>query len=260
MLVNDKLSAQGVIKVQAPELGAMDLDFKPAMINSPICLTSLCAGIEKTREARILLYGPPGTGKTRFGKWLADSLSIPHMIVKPSDLLGSYVGESERHIAKAFATASCENALLQFDECDTFLMDRRNAKQNWESSLTATMLLEMERYRGIFIASTNLLDGIDDAAKRRFDMTIKFDYMVADKAWEMFLHTCTKLGLIVENFDLHKRLDQLVNLTPGDFEQVCRQARFLPLQSAQEVLNNLSNTVAAKKSTGSRHIGFLEAN
>jgi hypothetical protein len=23
-------------------------------------------------------------------------------------------------------------------------------------------------------------------------MTIKFDYMVADKAWEMFLHTCTK--------------------------------------------------------------------
>lgn len=260
MLVNDKLSAQGAIKVQTPEYGAMDLDFRPAMINSPICLTSLCAGIERTREARILLYGPPGTGKTRFGKWLADSLSMAHMIVKPSDLLGSYVGESERHIVKAFATASFENALLQFDECDTFLMDRRNAKHNWESSLTATMLLEMECYRGVFIASTNLMDGIDDAAKRRFDMTIKFDYMVADKAWEMFLHTCTKLGLILENFGLRKQLDQLTNLTPGDFEQVCRQSRFLPLRSAQEVINHLSNAVAAKKCTRSRHIGFLDAN
>lgn len=258
MLVNDKLTAQGVMKVQSVSMGAMDLDFEPSMVNSPVCLSSLCAGVHKTREARMLLYGPPGTGKTRFGKWLADSLAIPHMVIKPSDLLGSYVGESERQIAKAFAMATRENAVLQFDECDTFLMDRRQAKQNWESSITATMLLEMESYQGIFIASTNLMEGIDDAAMRRFDMSIKFDFMQADKAWEMFQLTCQKLGLSWQDPHIREQFSQVSYLTPGDFEQACRQARFLPLTSAQALIQALVSAVAVKKcAASSRQIGFL---
>lgn len=258
MLVNDKLTAQGVMKVESSSMGAMDLGFEPSMVNAPVCLSSLCAGIQKTREARMLLYGPPGTGKTRFGKWLAENLAIPHMVIKPSDLLGSYVGESERHIARAFAMAKRENAILQFDECDTFLMDRRQAKQNWESSITATMLLEMESYHGIFIASTNLMEGIDDAAMRRFDMSIKFDFMQADKAWEMFQLTCNKLGLGKPNQVTREQFSKLSHLTPGDFEQACRQARFLPPQSAQALIGLLSVSIAAKKCASTpRQIGFL---
>lgn len=37
------------------------------------------------------------------------------------------------------------------------------------------MLTQMERFEGIFIASTNLVDRIDEAARRRFDMVLRFD-------------------------------------------------------------------------------------
>lgn len=258
MLVNDKLNAQGALQVQSPDYGAMGIGFKPAMVNSPVCLETLRSGVEQTREARLLLNGPPGTGKTNFGKWLADSLAMPHIVLKPANLLGSLVGESERLITKAFELASRENALLQFDECDTFLMDRRKAKQSWESSLTATMLLEMERFKGVFIASTNLIEGIDDAAARRFDITLKFDFMLADKAWEMFEITCQKMGFDPSADSLREQIQNLQFLTPGDFEQVCRQARFLPPTSAHDVFLKLAQSVALKKFTPSRQIGFLK--
>ena len=66
----------------------------------------------------VLLMGPPGTGKTAFGNWLAQALDMPHMVIKASELLRPYVGETEQHMAQAFEAARQQKALLQFDEVD----------------------------------------------------------------------------------------------------------------------------------------------
>jgi SpoVK/Ycf46/Vps4 family AAA+-type ATPase len=259
MLVNDKLQAQGVNQVQSYDVGYLGFGFKPDMINSTVDVQYLLQGVVQTREARICAWGPPGTGKTAFGKWMADQLSIPHIVLKASDLLGSHVGETEQKIANAFAAAKRQKALLQFDEVDTFLISRAQAKQSWEVSMVNEMLTQMEGFKGIFIASTNLFENLDEAALRRFDINLKFDFMKMEKAWELFMETCQKLNLSINQFDLRTRFRELRNLTPGDFEQLGRQSRFLKLESANDALQILSKAVAVKKTGTSRHIGFLAA-
>ena len=94
---------------------------------------------------------------------------------------------------------------------------------------------------------------------RRFDINLKFDFMRTEKAWELFLETCQKLNLPMNPLDLQKHFQELRNLTPGDFEQLGRQSRFLKLESANDALQVLSKAVGLKKVDSSRHIGFLAA-
>ena len=46
---------------------------------------------------------------------------------------------------------------------DSFLQDRRKARHSWEVSAVNEMLTQMESYRGLFIASTNLIADLDQA-------------------------------------------------------------------------------------------------
>ena len=68
----------------------------------------------------LLMFGPPGTGKTEFVKHLGKELDRKVLVMKGSDLLSKYVGESEQNIAKAFQRAET----LFFDEIDGLVQDR----------------------------------------------------------------------------------------------------------------------------------------
>ena len=52
---------------------------------------------------RILFYGLSGAGKTNLVHYSADSLGKGVITKNASDILGMFVGESEKNIAKAFA-------------------------------------------------------------------------------------------------------------------------------------------------------------
>lgn len=72
----------------------------------------------------LLMFGPPGTGKTEFVKHLGKELDRKVLVMKGSDLLSKYVGESEQNIAKAFQRAETEHVILFFDEIDGLVQDR----------------------------------------------------------------------------------------------------------------------------------------
>ena len=72
----------------------------------------------------LLMFGPPGTGKTEFVKHLGRELDRKVLVMKGSDLLSKYVGESEQNIAKAFQRAETEHVILFFDEIDGLVQDR----------------------------------------------------------------------------------------------------------------------------------------
>lgn len=46
----------------------------------------------------MLLYGPPGTGKSMIARAVANDISAVFYSVSSSDLISSYVGQSERFI------------------------------------------------------------------------------------------------------------------------------------------------------------------
>ena len=255
-LLNDKLKAQGRQNIEVGNAVQFDSQFDPVLVNCSVNLSGLRDGIGAAGQGRFCLYGPPGTGKTAFGKWIAETLEIPHILRKGSDILGPHLGETEKNIANAFAEARQAHALLQFDEVDSFLQDRNDAARHWETSMVNEMLTQMETFEGVFIASTNRFDHLDEASLRRFDLSIKFDFLSVQNSWVMFTRVCDWFGFAVEERKILPALGKLHSLTPGDFEQVSRQGKFLKPMSAEDILNLLQKAAGLKRSVTCRPMGF----
>ena len=256
--INQKLKAIGRHALKLS--GSSGFDFDPDLINSGLNLRAMSTNLTAHKQGRICIYGPAGTGKTAFGSWLAQELDLPHLVFKPSDLLGKFVGESEKRIAQAFSKAQTEGAILQFDEVDSLLCARTAEMKSWEVSLVNEMLTQMEAFEGIFIASTNLFEHLDEAALRRFDLNVKFDFLTQQTAGEFFRQLCSMSGLGEATVESEWHVCAMENLTPGDFSQLLRQNRFNPITSQQDAVSRLSSAVGLKR-TGrqQRSIGFLKA-
>ena len=80
-----------------------------------------------------------------------------------------------------FAAARQQNAVLVLDEADSFLSDRRGARQSWEVTQVNELLTQMEAFDGIFICTTNLMEKLDPASLRRFAFKVRFDPMTPDQ-------------------------------------------------------------------------------
>jgi len=184
-------------------------------------------------------------------------MGVPLVVKRASDLMSKYVGGNEKNIAAAFNEAEQKGAVLLMDEVDSFLRDRRAVKESWEVTLVNEMLTQMESFSGVFIASTNLMDGLDQAALRRFDLKVKFDYLLPAQAFELMTRYCHSLALEAPGAQHQAAIARLVNLTPGDFATVARQHRFRPVNCTANMLAALQAECAVKE--GSRAtIGFLQ--
>jgi len=230
-------------------------EYRLDVLNADCDLPTLCASLRESGEARLCLYGPPGTGKSAFGRYLAEALDRPLLVKRASDLGSKWAGETEKNMARMFAEARDEGAVLLLDEADSFLQGREGARQSWEVSQVNEMLTQMESFDGLFVASTNFMTAIDSAALRRFDLKIRFDYLKADQAWQLFGDLCAKLQLATDEA-LRAPLARLTNLTPGDFANVARQTRLSRLCSAADLLARLQAECRVKPAQESRPIGF----
>jgi transitional endoplasmic reticulum ATPase len=255
-LIESTLEAQGHGGLSQVEAAALPASYDPRHIAADVNLGEVAAGIVQAKAGRICLYGPPGTGKTAFGRWLATQMDVPLHAKKVSDIVSPYIGQTERNLAKVFREAAAEGAVLLLDEVDSFLQDRQRAQRSWEVTAVNEMLTQMETFPGVFIASTNLMDGLDQAALRRFDLKVKFDYLRPTQAWDLFEVHRQSLGLPEPDNTTRSSVERLGNLTPGDFAAVTRQNRFRPLGSAEAMAAALEAECRLKN--GARMaVGFL---
>ena len=238
------------------EAVALPASYDPRHIAADVDLGEVAAGIVQAKSGRICLYGPPGTGKTAFGRWLATQLDVPLHAKKVSDIVSPYIGQTERNLARVFREARTEGAVLLLDEVDSFLQDRQHAQRSWEITAVNEMLTQMESFQGVFIASTNLMDGLDQAALRRFDLKVKFDYLRPAQAWDLFEVHRQSLGLPDPEASVRTVLERFCNLTPGDFAAVTRQHRFRPIGTVPALIAALEAECRIKKDNRTP-VGFL---
>jgi SpoVK/Ycf46/Vps4 family AAA+-type ATPase len=255
-LISNALEAQGRAGLKRNDPARLPEIYDPVFIHADVDLEEIAEGIKHSRAARICLYGPPGTGKTAYGRWLAEQLDMPLLVKRGSDLISMWVGETEKNIAGAFRQAERENALLLIDEVDSFLQDRRKAHHSWEVTGVNEMLTQMESFPGVFIASTNLMDGLDQASLRRFDLKAKLDFLKPDQAAGLLRRHCEQLELEAPGTEEEIALQRLHKLTPGDFAAVLRQRRFRPIASAWQMVEMLRAECALKEGGKSCSIGF----
>lgn len=257
MQINATLSAMGYTPL--PRSAAAEvLPYRPACLNADQDLEALMQGLRRDPRGRLCLYGPPGTGKTAFGVHVARSLQRPLLVKRASELLDSLVGQSEKRIAGMFLEAESERAVLLLDEADSFLRDRQEARMSWEVTQVNELLTQMEDFDGVFIASTNLLGTLDEAALRRFDLKIKFGYLRPEQAWILFRETLRQTGgRLTQPRIWQDRLAELPGLTPGDFAIQVRRQRLAPTRLTPEnLLQGLAAEIALKKDRTLRHVGI----
>ncbi|MEA3544353.1 MAG: AAA family ATPase [Thermodesulfobacteriota bacterium] len=221
------------------------------LVNADMNLNDLGARLKQSgqRQFSLCLYGSPGTGKTEYVRQLADQLGMEVLVKRASDLLGSYVGETERQIAAAFQEAQDNESFLIFDEADSLLGDRRHAHQSWEISQVNEMLTWMESHPLPFACTTNLIDRLDQASLRRFTFKVGFSPL-----------TQTQNGFAFSEFfgiNAPEAIRNLSNLTPGDFTVVRKKAEIMDVLGQPEELIKMLETESSVKKSAANPIGFL---
>jgi AAA+ superfamily predicted ATPase len=151
-------------------------------------------------DARIIFYGAAGTGKTMTAYSLAKSLKRQVLAFDCSKILSMYVGESEKNVRKIFDTfyelseKTKTEPILLLNEADQFLGARSSGNitgsDQMHNQMQNIFLEQIENFRGMLIATTNLLENIDKAFSRRFNYKIEFkkpDKTQRKKLWEFML-------------------------------------------------------------------------
>jgi SpoVK/Ycf46/Vps4 family AAA+-type ATPase len=189
---------------------------------------------------------PARNGQVGLRGHLADKSGRELLVKSASDLLGCFVGETEKAMAAAFAEAEEAEAVLLIDEADSFLSDRSGARHQWEVSMINEMLRQMESNRARFIATTNRMDILDPATARRFSLAVEFFPMESTQARAMFWSTFDQTPPTT--------LDRIADLTPGDFAQARKRADLLGEQNPETLVQWLESAATER---GSRlRVGF----
>lgn len=138
----------------------------------------------------ILLWGPPGTGKTVIARWMAKSIGRGFKQLSVASLMSDgSPGSTEREVTKFFTDCRKRNgATIFMDECDQLLMSRDgDLEASWQIATIETLMMEISKYKGLFIAATNHPQNLDGALDQRFMSIIHVDRpdsMLRLKLWK----------------------------------------------------------------------------
>ncbi len=205
---------------------------------------------------RILFYGLSGAGKTNLAHYIAGAIGKKLLCKNASDILGMYVGESEKNIANAFEEAKKQKKILLFDEVDSFFRERSYASQGWEITQVNEFLTQMEKFEGIVICTTNLRDIMDKAMQRRFHIMVEFKALKNEGVESL-------LGKYFPHFDFNeediRRISRFQSATPGDFGNLSSRLRFMNQEKVTETyITDELCKMQEEKEYGRRSIGFTD--
>lgn len=174
------------------------------------------------------LFGPPGTGKSLAAEVVAARLGRGLIIVRYSELISKYVGDTPKTIAALFRAAERHQAVLVFNEADAVLSSRlqqlASSADKASNEAVAELLTALERHRGVVIFTTNLLGNYDEAFLRRIIAHVRFDLPDLpgrEQIWRQLLPKAVPLAADVTCQRLAEATDGLAG---GDVLQVVRLA------------------------------------
>jgi len=176
----------------------------------------------------INFYGLPGTGKTITAEALAHALKLKILVVPYQQLESKYVGDTPKNIAQAFEFATNNNAVLFFDEADSFLGKRlENVSQATDTAVNLTrsvMLMQLSEYEGIVVFATNLIRNYDPAFISRIRWKVQFDLpdeATRAKIWQAQIPRQLPLS---ESVDFAELAQQFVGISGRDIKNAVFQA------------------------------------
>ncbi len=209
----------------------------------------------------VLFFGPPGTGKTMIMRALANEMHAGFYVVKASNLISAYPGETERMIASVFEVAAKHApCVLFFDEIDAIAHTRSANSEagDVQANALSQLLQEMDGFQKlenvIIVGATNAPNVLDPAIMRpgRFDKVIYMplpDLNARKKIFQLYL----KKLPTSDDIDYAALAEKTERFSGADIRALCENVAQVMAQEAaserkvlmismNEMLNVLSNT------------------
>jgi len=224
---------------------------------------------KKSVDARIIFYGPPGTGKTMTAYSLAKSLRKAVLSFDCSKILSQYVGESEKNVRSIFDTyyELCEKSksepLLLLNEADQFLSPRSTVEHSTDkmyNQMQNIFLEQIEKFEGVLVATTNLLQNIDKAFSRRFNYKLEFKKPTLKERMQLWQLMLPENADYEEAFDLEALAKY--NLTGGQINLIIKNTAYAVAVRDESVFRMEDFINEIKRELGSefeneKSMGFL---
>jgi SpoVK/Ycf46/Vps4 family AAA+-type ATPase len=200
--------------------------------------------VEPNPKVILNFYGPPGTGKTMAAHAIASHLNMKILALNYADIESKYVGEAPKNLIRAFKTAEKMNALLFFDEADSFLGKRitsvSSSADQSVNSLRSQMLILLESFNGIVIFATNLIRNYDRAFETRIFKHIKFELPDKELRKEL-IRSLIPSKVPIENPLNDHDIELLATISEGfsgrDIKNAIRDALISAIYDNQTVVN-----------------------
>ncbi|MDR2846166.1 MAG: CDC48 family AAA ATPase [Candidatus Methanoplasma sp.] len=180
----------------------------------------------------VLLYGPPGTGKTLIAKAMANGAGTNFISISGPEIIGKWLGDSERAIRKIFKKAKqMAPCIIFFDEIDSIAPIRGRGDSQTLERVVAQLLTAMDGVESMnnvmIIAATNRPDMLDPALLRpgRIDRMILVGKPEAEARLKILKVHTKKMPL--RDVDLRDIASVTDGYVGADLAALCREAGIL---------------------------------
>jgi SpoVK/Ycf46/Vps4 family AAA+-type ATPase len=126
---------------------------------------------------RALFVGEKGTGRGKAGEAVAGELGLTVHRIDLSEVVGEYIGETEKNLGLVFDIADEDGAILYFDEADALFGKRSQVKDSHDryANIEIDYLLQrIESHSGPVLLATNRKQDLDEAFLRRLRFIVHF--------------------------------------------------------------------------------------
>jgi AAA+ superfamily predicted ATPase len=171
-----------------------------------------------------LFYGAPGTGKTMLAGILANTYGIDMYHVDLSQVVSKYIGETEKNLEVLFNRLQGKNCMLFFDEADALFgkrSDVKDAHDRYANQEVSYLLQRIEKFDGLTILASNFENNMDDAFKRRIDVSINVirpTETTRESLWEHYLPK----NITFESDELLKHLAKEYSYTGSNIRNIMK--------------------------------------
>ena len=208
-------------------------------------------GIKPPKGA--LLYGPPGCGKTLLARALATESSGNMILVRGSEILSKWVGESEKAIREIFRKAkSSSPCVIIFDELDSLAKFKSGEEGGIGETVLSQLLTEMEdgsASRVVVIGISNRPDIIDGSVLRTGRLDLRIFIQPPDERGRFdIIKILTDSMPLSSDVNLKEIAVATQNYSGADLAALCREAAVKAMQ------NNVSKISSADFAAGLKQI------
>jgi SpoVK/Ycf46/Vps4 family AAA+-type ATPase len=195
----------------------------------------------------LFLYGDPGVGKTLLAKVVASETDATFLSASISELTNMFHGESSSQVDRLFDEAKEKSpSIIYIDEADSLLRPRGGAgasptTDQIREDMVNTFLDNMDGLEELqdvmVIASTNRMDAIDDASKRkgRFDAIEEIPPPTEEGREEIYrIHTVDRNDEVFVDLDFDELAERTEGETGADIAGSVKTARTNVIQDLKE--------------------------